>query len=178
MVIINGKGASGKDTLINFFEKENPGKVFNVSSIDPIKEIATMYGYTEDSKTEKARKFLSDLKKVFTDWNELPTKYCLDQLEKFCGTELSEVMFVHIREPEEIEKFKRAALSSSKRSNIVVKTLLVTSKRCEDKSYGKSSDDNVDSYTYDFYYHNDKYLNAAKYDFLLFMEENIIPTKF
>ena len=45
----------------------------NFSTVDKIKEIARDFGW-DGEKTPKARKFLSDLKDVFTDWNDLPVR--------------------------------------------------------------------------------------------------------
>ncbi len=42
IVVINGTSGSGKDTFVEFCQKY--GKVKNFSSIDRVKEIATMIG--------------------------------------------------------------------------------------------------------------------------------------
>ena len=59
IVIINGTGGSGKDTFIDFVKKH--AKVVNVSSVDFVKEVATLAGW-QGEKSKEARKFLSDLK--------------------------------------------------------------------------------------------------------------------
>jgi hypothetical protein len=38
--VINGHGTSGKDTFIELFDEMVLNKVYNISSIDPIKDIA------------------------------------------------------------------------------------------------------------------------------------------
>ena len=45
VIVINGAGGVGKDTLCEFAEKHY--KVMNISSITPIKEIAAMCGYRD-----------------------------------------------------------------------------------------------------------------------------------
>lgn len=100
IVIINGTGGSGKDTFVEFVSKYN--KVVNVSSVDKVKEIATLIGW-EGGKSEKDRKFLSDLKKLTTDYNEMPLNDMKEKAEKFRNSD-NEIMFLHIREPEEIKK--------------------------------------------------------------------------
>lgn len=173
IIIINGKGGVGKDTLINFVWKET-GEVSVLSAIDPIKEIAKQYGYKESEKTDKARKFLSDLKKVFIEWNELPMQYLLSGIESFLDGH-DNILFIHIREISEIEKLKEALVKKEASTKFKLFTLLIKNKRVDDKTFGNASDDNVENYNYDLTYNNDKMLYAAKFDFLLFFEENIIP---
>ena len=79
VVIINGRGTSGKDTCISFI---NSFKVMNVSSIDPIKEAATILGWN-GVKTKKARKYLSDMKKLSVEFNDYPMNYIMKMYEKF-----------------------------------------------------------------------------------------------
>ena len=71
-IIINGKGGAGKDTMCEMAAKHF--RTMNVSSIDPIKKIASQNGWNGE-KDDKSRKFLADLKKIFTDYNDLPTEY-------------------------------------------------------------------------------------------------------
>ena len=59
IIIINGTGGSGKDTFVEFVSKYS--KVFNFSSVDKVKEVARVIGWS-GTKSEKDRKFLSDLK--------------------------------------------------------------------------------------------------------------------
>ena len=59
IIVINGTGGSGKDTFVEYVSKY--AKVYNFSSVDKVKEIAKLIGWT-GTKTDKDRKFLSDLK--------------------------------------------------------------------------------------------------------------------
>ena len=58
IIIINGTGGSGKDTFVEFCSKY--ANVFNFSSIDKVKEIAKIIGWT-GSKSEKDRNAREDL---------------------------------------------------------------------------------------------------------------------
>ena len=100
LIIINGKGGVGKDTLCDFAAAHYP--VRNVSSITPIKEIAAANGWNGE-KTPEARRFLADLKEAFTRYNDLPTRYLLEQYREFLDSQ-ERIMFAHIREAGEIEK--------------------------------------------------------------------------
>lgn len=142
VIVINGKGASGKDTLCG--EAAKVFSVLNVSSINPIKRIASMNGW-DGNKDDKGRRLLSDLKEAFTRYNDMPNQY-LVELHKCFLNSPHEIMFVHIREPEEIEKFKNSIGGKCS-------TLLVYG-RNDEKSFGNKSDDNVSDYPYDFKFSN------------------------
>lgn len=154
VVIINGKGGSGKDTMVEEALKEIDG--VNVSSITPIKEIARLGGYA-GSKDDKDRKFLSDLKALFTEYNELPTRYLLGEYKKFVSNSCLDVCFMHIREPKEIEKMVNAL-------NGECKTILVKG-RVDEKSFGNSSDDDVECYDYDYTFFNTKSIKESGKEF-------------
>ena len=160
VIVINGAGGVGKDTLCEFAEKHF--KVMNVSSITPIKEIAAMCGW-QGEKTDKARKFLSDLKALSIEYNDYPTLWATERYKEFLKSDY-EIMFLHVREGEEIAKFVRATEGRAK-------TLLVRGgSRMTKSSYGNVSDDMVENYPYDFYFVNDKSLEEAERDFVEFLK--------
>ena len=143
VVVINGAGGVGKDTMCAFAAKEY--KVRNVSSVDPIKALARMAGWDGD-KSDKSRKMLSDLKMLFTQYNDLCLRYITDQYQQFLESD-QQVMFVHIREPEEIARFVAVAPER-------IKTLLIKNSAKEQHVYQNASDDNVERYDYDGVYDN------------------------
>lgn len=166
VIIINGNGGVGKDTLCDF-----AGEFYNVlsiSSITPIKEIASKYGW-DGQKDSKSRKFLSDLKKVFVEYNDLPFIYLVNEYNKFLNDK-NEILFVHVREAQEIKKFREFV-------TIPCVTLLVRRKEVDKINWGNESDNNVEKCDYDYYYDNDKKLIEAKQDFKIFIE-NIISDIF
>lgn len=148
IVIINGTGGSGKDTFVEFAGKYAP--VLNFSSVDKVKEIARLIGW-DGGKTEKDRKFLADLKKLTSEYNDMPFKSVAQKVEEFKNSD-KQIMFIHIREPENIQ---RAV------DEFGACTLLV-------KRVGKSnimsnySDANVDNYNYDYIIENDTLENLEK----------------
>jgi hypothetical protein len=162
--VINGSGGAGKDTLCEFAAKHF--KTVNVSTIDPIKKIARENGWNGE-KDLKSRKFLADLKQVFAEYNDLPTVYTIEKYKEFLESE-NELFFVHIREGEQIAHF----LDEAKKVGIAPKTLLIRSKRCE-AVYGNASDDDVENYSYDFYYDNDTPLDEAEVAFCEFLKSII-----
>lgn len=154
-IVINGAGGVGKDTLCDIAAKHF--KVLNVSSITPIKEIAKICGWGGE-KDDKARKFLSDLKLCTVSYNDYPTVWLSEKYRLFLESD-DEIMFVHIREPEEIAKFVSATGGAAK-------TLLVRGgERTSRAAYGNISDDGVENYSYDYYFMNDKSLEEAERGF-------------
>lgn len=154
VIIINGRGGVGKDTLCAFAaEKYN---VQSISAITPIKKIAQEYGWNGE-KDAKSRKFLSDLKKVFIEYNDLPTTYLYNKYREFLGSS-SQVLFMHIREKEEIDKIKKMV-------KIKCITMLISRETTDTDVWGNDSDDQVEKYKYDFYYNNNKSLDKTKEDF-------------
>ena len=159
-LVINGRGGVGKDTLCDLAAKHY--KVYNISSVDPIKDIARMCGW-DGRKDDKSRRFLSDLKALTVAYNDFPTVWARERYLGFLESEY-DVMFLHIREPEEIEKFVRATDGAAK-------TLLIRGgDRMTKENYGNVSDDNVEHYTYDYYFTNDKTLEEAEREFCKLLE--------
>ena len=163
VIIINGAGGVGKDTICDLAAKHF--KVRNISSVDPIKEIATFCGWT-GVKDDRARKFLHDLKTVTAEYNDFPTKWALNVFNQFLTND-EQILFVHIREPWEIEKFV-------KHSKTATKTLLIKPRQeLQGKVYGNTSDDDVEKYDYDLVFFNDKPLEVIVPEFIEFISKNI-----
>lgn len=104
--IINGSGGCGKDTFVELFAKHyGEEKVWNYSSVDKVKRIAKEIGWT-GTKTEKDRKLLSDLKLLTTEYNDMPMEDLKEKVKEFRSSQ-AEILFLHIREPKEIEKAQK-----------------------------------------------------------------------
>jgi len=158
VVAINGAGGAGKDSFCEAVAQRYQTR--NVSSIDPIKKLAERGGWTYDDKSMAGRRLLAELKAAFTRYNDLPNRYVVEQYRQFMEAPQEEVLFVHIREPEEIEKFRREVPGC--------RTLLVRSPRTGETVYGNDADDRVEGFPYDFVYMNDKPLEEMPADALAF----------
>ncbi|MCF2670455.1 MAG: hypothetical protein SPJ01_09900 [Butyricicoccus sp.] len=160
--IINGKGGVGKDTVCSCAAQFY--RVRNISSITPIVEIARFAGWNGE-KTLAARRMLSQLKAVFTEFNDLSFTYCMQQYRAFEQSE-DELLFIHVREPEEIARLKRAIGG-------VCRTLLVRRSDLAQKQYGNRSDDAVEEYPYDLYFENAAPLETLPARVHDFFEKNL-----
>lgn len=160
-IIINGAGGVGKDTLCSAVASKY--LTMNVSSIDPIKEAAKYLGWNEE-KDLVSRRFLSDMKRISVNYNDWPTKYLINKYHDFIESHF-DILFVHIREGDEIDHFKKMI------NNDAV-TLLIRRPTVE-KEYGNKSDDDVDQYDYDYIYNNDIPLEKTKTRFLSFIDSII-----
>ena len=143
IVIINGSGGVGKDTFVDFCKEFV--NVKNISSVDKVKEAAKILVNWNGEKDDKSRKLLVDLKQLSIDYNDYPAKYIQEEAKKFKEDSNEQIMFVHIREIEEIKKIKKL---------VNAKTLLITSNRVK-KILTNTSDANVENYEYDYYIKND-----------------------
>ena len=160
-IVINGAGGVGKDTLCELAAKHF--KVMNISSITPIKEIAALCGW-DGTKDNKSRKFLSDLKNLCVEYNDFPTTWAKARYDEFLLSD-DEILFVHIREPKEIEKFVSATGGNA------VTLLIRGGKRMSNEKYGNASDDGVEDYPYDYYFLNENTIDVAECDFVELMKK-------
>lgn len=167
VIVINGQGKSGKDTICRIVGKHY--KVKNISSIDPIKRIAEFAGWNGE-KDDKSRKMLADLKQVFIEYNNLPLRFVLDEEKKFIESG-EELMFVHCREKEEIEK-----IVENVECNVITLLVRRNDKYYERRLYGNDADDCVDQYNYDFIYNGNNNTTAElEESFMEFFENQIKP---
>lgn len=183
VIIINGKGGSGKDTFCEAVLRHYTygsnfycGAVLIASSITRVKDAAQVLGWA-GGKELKDRKFLSDLKDLWTAYNDGPFLYLADYYKYFVDGCFSvtgnDIFFVHIREPQEIEKFKQFVL---KDGHARCCTLLIDTKRASG-DYGNHADDDVALYNYDFIFHNDGPFETVNQDAFKFFEECILKGK-
>lgn len=165
IIVINGRGGVGKDTFINVLKesKQYANKIANISSIEPIRKSVNSLigGYGgEVIKDNKYRKLLSDVKRALIEYNDMPTLLLHKEVVKFVNNENLEYLFVHIREPEEIEKFVKTCKQS--KEDIITLLIRNTSKGYHEKTYGNYSDDNVENYKYDYIFNNFRDINEER----------------
>ena len=103
---------AGKDTFVELCQKHILW-CGNISTVDFVNSVAKYCGW-DGEKTPKNRAFLSDLKDLLTQWDDVPYKrvareIALKKAECHCQDYSTEdlVIFIHCREPEEIARFVR-----------------------------------------------------------------------
>ena len=166
VVIINGKPQSGKDTFCKYAQgycdDDESANTLIISSVDPLKEMLTQLGW-DGTKTDKIRDMLMDMKQLWVQNQDGPTMFLFNNILEFhkaCTGE-DNIVFVHIREPEEIKKLVNA-LTGYESMGIDVISLLVIRKGGEDTpnqpAETRRSDDEalINSYEYDVTINNDE----------------------
>lgn len=172
VVIVNGKPEVGKTTFEKMCQELiGVGRCKIYSSIDGIKQMAILIGW-DGVKSDKDRKFLSDLKQLCIDYNDFPLNDVISYIMywendlKYYGIENEfHIIFVDVREPEEIDKFK-------KELNAV--TLLIQRPEYDDAEVINNSDKNVFNYKYDYIVKNHKdleYLKEEAKTFLMLLKD-------
>lgn len=134
--VINGSGGVGKDTFVNIVAKYAP--TLNYSSVDKVKDVAKLIGW-DGGKTEKDRKFLSDLKVLASDYNDMPYESIKSKIQSFLDDSINNFLFIHIREPREIQRVVE---------NFGALSILVTRPQVKHIT-SNMADENVYKYEYD-----------------------------
>lgn len=178
IIVINGKGGIGKDTLIEALADAAPHyiHVANISSITPIVQAVDSTGIVKNGKTNAYRKLLSDMKTAIDEYYraEEGVAYTTDYLNKkiiqwehLCefGKASHHVLFVHIREPEMIRTFVTVHPDAT--------TVLVKSDRAQDE-YGNPADDWVESYKYNYIFEANGTKEEEAAAFCSFIEKILI----
>lgn len=163
---------SGKDQFCAYcmdYMNQKGIKGGTISTIDLVKNIAAQLGW-DGIKTPKDRKFLSDLKRLLTDWNDVPFTFIQNQIretylmftQKMKIPQDRIIFFVHSREPKEIERFKEVYGAV---------TLVIRRENIEQLEQSNDSDANVLNYKYDYTINNDKGLDELQLEAMKFVDE-------
>lgn len=141
--IVNGIPRSGKDLFAELSAEYV--EVCSYASINYIKDVARLCGW-DGGKTERERKFLSDLKLLTSEYNDLSYYKMLEEIAKFnkSSFEGDAVLLINVREPAEIaELIKVVHAETIFIENPIVP--MITS---------NMADANVKNYNYDHYIFN------------------------
>ena len=152
VVIVNGRPGVGKTTFEDICADIVGIAYCNKrSTVDKIKEIAREAGWN-GSKDAASRKLLSDLKDIFTEYNNMPMNDIItylmgweDDLAYYGVGSHPHILFVDDREPEHIEKLKDALNAT---------TVLIRRPDDEKISTSNHADENVFNYKYDWIINN------------------------
>ena len=141
-------GKITRNLALDNFRKKNASKRADTHMMDICGEVEklenTIKDYVEEDIKKKEilnilEKFLSDLKKLTTNYNDMSFVSIKEAINKFNFSD-DEIMFIHIREPEEIQRVV---------DNFSAKTLLIKREGLKIIDTN-SSDANVENYKYDY----------------------------
>lgn len=141
----NSVGGSGKDTWASLLNKYIP--TYKYSIVDLPKEAAKVLGW-DGGKTEKDRKFLSDVMDLSTDYNDAPFKDVLSLVTDFKNSkdfDEYEVLIIDMRDPKDIAR----AVETFGAETILIRNPNVR------KIVSNHADANVENYEYDYIIEND-----------------------
>lgn len=144
--ITNGIARCGKDTFAKLLNEFVP--TIKYSSIDKVKDIAKKCGWN-GGKTEKDRKFLSDLKCLTSEYSDLPFKDISRFINAFLAVGDSKVLLIDIREPDEIARAKQ---------EFGAETILIVNQNIPHIT-SNMADRNVYNYKYDWVVRNNGTIN-------------------
>ena len=175
VVIINGRPGCGKTTFeaiccnicnygVSGFKSNKRLVVDIYSTINFVKEIAIQCGW-DGAKTPRNRKFLSDLKDLLTEWDDVPLKKIDERVQTLKEAEdVDWLLFVDCREPSEIQKLKERLNAT---------TVLIRRESVENIEVSNHADSEVFNYNYDLTIYNNSDIigleNEAK-NFLEYMK--------
>lgn len=153
IICINGVPRSGKSTFVEYCLSALDSWGYEISTVDFVKEVAKYCGWNGE-KTFKNRKFLSDLKDLLGEWDDVPfSKVKHGILHEFLGpfhqfdieTDKA-IAFVHCREPQELQRFK---------DELGARTLLIRRVGVEDVVQSNHADSEVFNFEYDYIVNNE-----------------------
>lgn len=154
VVIINGTGGVGKDTLISEFREIVDG-AYSVSIVDTVKSAAMYLGWNK-GKTDEDRKALAELKDFSDKYWLTPINYIIGKYELWMRYPEYNWLFITAREPKDIATLVEAIPEA--------KTVLVTREGIN--SHGNHADDNVNDYEYDLVFENKEGIKESSMNFV------------
>ena len=104
VLIITGGAGVGKDTFVNILGRLVGTE--HISIVDQTKRLARMAGWN-GRKTEKDRKFLSDLKLLVDEYNNGNYAYCEEQTKELLNRENNwlPLLCIDMREKKDVDPF-------------------------------------------------------------------------
>lgn len=166
-VVINGAPSAGKDEFVKQVKSIIDFRCLNVSTVDFVKEVAQFCGWNGE-KTPRNRKFLSDLKDLLTEWDDIPLKKVKDTIEFYKRfmrhqniSEDSLIVFIHVREPKEIARLAKEWGAIT----------LFIQRPNNDQAISNHADLEVANYQYDYYINNDGTIEDLKEKAKNFLQE-------
>lgn len=139
--ILNGVGTSGKGAFAEFVGNNIPTLKYSI--VDLPKEAAKVLGWG-GGKTEKDRKFLSDIMDLATEYNDSPYRDVASLIYDFATTLPEEVLIIDMRDPVDITRAVK---------DFGAETILINNPNVK-QIESNHADANVKNYEYDYIIEN------------------------
>jgi len=143
--VLNGVGTSGKGVFADHINKYIPTLKYSI--VDLPKEAAKVLGW-DGGKTEKDRRFLSDVMDLSTECNDAPFKDVLSLVTDFKNNKdyaEYEVLIIDMRDPKDIARAVETFGAD---------TILIRNPKVE-KIESNHADRDVENYEYEYIIEND-----------------------
>lgn len=166
--IVNGMARSGKDTFIQYAIDYLESKAVlghRFSTIDRVNTLLKELGWDGTTKDEAYRKFASDMKRAWAEYNDGPNQFIYNQViaEYKRNEEKPSVFFILCREPLEIYKLKKLFSGNCW-------TVQLQNSRVETITSNESDAAAAEEYEYDYGVTNEGTLEELKRDAELFSD--------
>ena len=136
--ITSGVGRSGKDTFTSLLNKYIPTHKYSI--VDLPKEAAKILGW-DGGKTEKDRRFLSDIMDLSTEYNDAPFRDVMSVVADFYNNLIEdEVLVIDMRDPRDIARAVKT---------FGAETILIRNPNVK-KIESNHADRDVENYDYDY----------------------------
>lgn len=150
--ILNGVASTGKDTFVKYINECGVDAV-HYSYVDFTRSILDQAGFPVNNKTDEMRTLLCEVNDSLEKFNDYPFIDCCNIAKDFYNNFLEgEWLFIDCREPEKIERLKRATKA---KTVFIVSDKPVTASNKADKSV-------MNGYAYDYYINNTGTLEEFK----------------
>ncbi len=152
IIILNGVARSGKDTFIDLFQEITCRSIIKKSTIDTVKSMMRLCGW-KNTKIDKDRQFMSDLKNLIVDYND----FIFNDIVRYVN-DAPDYLFIFVicREPEEIKRIQDHFKGSY--------SILIRNLNAEKNIPTNSADQNVFDYDYDFSVNNNYSLDVFRHN--------------
>ena len=171
VIVVNGKPRSGKDTLISLMRDALSAAEIQstaYSSIDPVKEMLREYVDLR-AKTEADRKLLSIVGDAMQEHSQFRTGRCAWMIDDFFHDLDHGVFFLHMREPELIERMR----TSCQEAGIRFISVLLHADRAENVT-SNPSDAGVENGVYDAHLTNNGTLEDLATEAAWFVKDRLL----
>lgn len=151
VIIINGAGANGKDSVVDYISETSGYLVSSVSIIEPVRHCANLLlsmtgDFSYDKKSNEYRKFLANIKTAWDEFNDGPFNHLKNILRDMVDTGNDDMIFVHIRNTDQIRRMRKFVMNEL---GCNCYTMLVAG-RVDPDSYDNSEDAGVFDYNYNY----------------------------